>query len=280
MPPTMSGNNFNNPDFSGRSVVDASSRPTPRTRKQPVRTYGKRSAQSREIDAPPPAKKRKLEDATPAILSSPRPPEVSDPEPPSRGSILSYFKPLRSSSSIAPALPSDASVSEPSPPPPPSSPTLPLGIKKRRRLTTRPEIPGCDISAASSRQHDAAQGGMINRVFDEHNDALLSCRTETGEPYGVLEEVTHNALDQMASSCGGTFRQYLGEKKKKNPIRRRSTKDMVQTTLSLGINPGPGYTVCRDCGMLYNPMNEKDRVDHRRQHVAHVKERSKIQLVG
>lgn len=278
MPATMpSGSNVNNPDSLGLSEIDVSSRTTSQTRKQRARTYGKRSAQSREPDAPPLAKKRKTEDATATIVSPPRLLELPQPEPPIRGSILSYFKPIRSSSSLPPP---DPPVSEPSLTPPPSSPTLPLGTRKRRRLTTRPDIPDCEVSAARRHQRDAARGGKMNKgVLDEDNDAPQSCRAESSEHHGVLEEVALNVLNQTASSFGATVKQYSREKKKK-PIRGRSTKDMVQTTLSLGINPGPGYTVCRDCGMLYNPLNEKDRVDHRRQHAAYVRGKSKAKLVG
>jgi len=51
-------------------------------------------------------------------------------------------------------------------------------------------------------------------------------------------------------------------------------------TLSLAINPGPGFTVCKDCDVLYNPLNEKDRKEHKKQHAAHVRAKLKEQAKG
>jgi hypothetical protein len=63
-------------------------------------------------------------------------------------------------------------------------------------------------------------------------------------------------------------------------LGKRQTKERVQMTLSLAINPGPGFTVCKDCGILYNPLNEKDRKEHKKQHAAHVRAKLKEQAKG
>lgn len=47
---------------------------------------------------------------------------------------------------------------------------------------------------------------------------------------------------------------------------------MVQQTLSLSMSE-TGFTECRECSMLYNPLHEKDRRYHARQHAAIMKAR-------
>lgn len=48
---------------------------------------------------------------------------------------------------------------------------------------------------------------------------------------------------------------------------------MIQQTLSLSMSE-KGFTECADCSMLYNPLHEKDRRFHARQHAAIMKARS------
>lgn len=60
-----------------------------------------------------------------------------------------------------------------------------------------------------------------------------------------------------------------------NPRKRQRTRAepaMVQQTLSLSISE-TGFTECRECSMLYNPLHEKDRRFHARQHAAILKAR-------
>ena len=64
---------------------------------------------------------------------------------------------------------------------------------------------------------------------------------------------------------------------KKGTLRRHQTKAKVQTTLSLAIDPRPGFTICKDCGILYNPLNDKDRKEHKKQHAAHARAKLKAQ---
>ncbi|KAK0749970.1 hypothetical protein B0T18DRAFT_428010 [Schizothecium vesticola] len=67
-------------------------------------------------------------------------------------------------------------------------------------------------------------------------------------------------------------------RERKRPLRTYGKR--VQMTLSLAINPGPGFTVCKDCGILYNPLNEKDRKEHKKQHAAHVRAKLREQAKG
>jgi hypothetical protein len=50
----------------------------------------------------------------------------------------------------------------------------------------------------------------------------------------------------------------------RRPSRRQAPKATVQTTLAL--TDDPAFTICKDCDMLYNPLNEKDKKDHTRRH--------------
>jgi hypothetical protein len=68
---------------------------------------------------------------------------------------------------------------------------------------------------------------------------------------------------------GGITSSTPVDSKQGNPgARWPSTKAKVQTTLSLSVGNEPGFRICKDCNMLYNPLNEKDRKDHAREHAA------------
>lgn len=63
---------------------------------------------------------------------------------------------------------------------------------------------------------------------------------------------------------------------RKDAPKRKATKATVQTTLALSLKDDPAYTICEDCEMLYNPLNEKDRKDHTRRHAAAVRKKAKM----
>lgn len=93
-------------------------------------------------------------------------------------------------------------------------------------------------------------------------------RHETG-PVQALSEVAANRINQDTTPPITTTN---GKKKKAG---KHAAKEKVQTTLSLAMNPGPGFTICKECGVLYNHLNEKDRKEHKKQHAAHVRSKAK-----
>lgn len=186
------------------------------TAKRPTRTYGRQSHIPSNQEEAPSTTTIRLE-ASEETTGSPVLPTAR----PTRGTILSFFKPVEScgptvhasSSWLAGTSPDDMDDALSSSPPPRRKP------RKRRRLTTRPAL----------------------------------------EPVGRgVEREREREQDR------GTVRA-----SRPSPSRR----DMVQTTLSLAINPKPGFIVCKECGLLYNRLNEEDRKDHVRVHAGNRRSR-------
>ena len=236
----------------------------PRERKRPVRTYGKRSASSRDVELP--SKKQKLETADltgsdPASSSPrlPRLPELSQSEPLKRGSILTYFKPLPSSSSV-PVVSSSDTV-EPTLTPPSSPIPLPKA-RERRRLATQLAIDG-GTSGVNGNETNQKENCRDEGHDDTQDPSLNACCDGTAP----LGEANVNILG------GEVLIRNAARKPRKQPA-----KEKVQTTLSLAINPGPGFTICKECGVLYNPLNEKDRKEHKKQHAAYLRSKAKARV--
>ena len=256
----------------------------PNARKRPLRTYGKRSAQSREPESAPPSKKQRLEDvrAENEGTTEPRRQPLQAPRPqppPKRGSIMSYFKPVPPRSS-SPATPSSAPAKTIITPPP-SSPIPFSKARKRRRLTTRPTIvvEGCSALGSGlvtpTTEDDAGHehAGYESPSPDRNRDDAPLPPTDTDGQPGVLADTPPHTLNSLGAPS--TAVQKPGNQSQRKKAGKRSVKDLVQTTLSLSTNPGPGFTICNECGVLYNPLNEKDRKDHKRQHAAHVRRKAR-----
>lgn len=64
----------------------------------------------------------------------------------------------------------------------------------------------------------------------------------------------------------------------KHAAKRRPRKATVQTTLNLSLADEPGFTICKECEMLYNPLNEKDRKDHTRRHAAAMRRKGEVSV--
>ncbi|KAK5661785.1 hypothetical protein OQA88_9886 [Cercophora sp. LCS_1] len=247
-------------DSSTASPVDNDALPfsTPPKRKRPIRTYGRRSAQSKEPEPPSPKRQKpeetKRSDPVP-MASSPQPPKS---EPPKRGSILSYFKRIPPSAS-APVTPTETTA--PTLTPPPSSPVPSSRERKRRRLTTRPVV-----VEEIGYETPCEDTGKVNDESD--------CKSDGGSRHTALTETESNTLNKIQHPDRHSKENTgLGEKTKRKA--KRCTAEMVQTTLNLAINPGPGFTVCKECGILYNPRNEKDRKEHKKRHAAHVRKKAR-----
>ena len=88
-----------------------------------------------------------------------------------------------------------------------------------------------------------------------------------------MNEISLNTFNQKPSGADKQEPSHEVRKKKKRPEKR--PKEMVQTVLSLSVNKEPGFLICKECGILYNPLNGEDRKEHRRRHSAWVKGKGK-----
>ncbi|KAK3376777.1 hypothetical protein B0T24DRAFT_229199 [Lasiosphaeria ovina] len=257
--------------------------------KRRLRTYSRRLASGRALHQPITSGQKQdvtVPDPGDALLEPSA--QIPEPEPETRkrGSILSYFRPVvpPRSNDITTATIPDGIESASTPP----SPPYPLPIReprKRRRLTTRPRLGaedrgkmdvGCGTAVDCSNEERSRQTGM-NGYNDDDTLPITNKNTpqETQDSGGqgsrVLDELTATVAGQVAMS-GMMTKRPLGITDRS---RKRCAKDMVQTTLSLSVNPDPGFTVCKDCGILYNPLNEKDRKEHKTRHAAHARSRGR-----
>ncbi|KAK4447754.1 hypothetical protein QBC34DRAFT_408803 [Podospora aff. communis PSN243] len=255
-----------------------SSSHAPRERKKPLRTYGKRPAPVKEPEAPSPKRQRIASAKEEEAARKEPPPQLphlpSKGPPPKRDSILSYFKRIPSSSSI-PAIPSSDPI-EPTLTPPPSSPAPSFRARKRRRLTTRHNIVERGASAVKfdhdvEEHKDREEEDAQKREPDGGPDVGLSPSSAAypeRKPLSQAESSKLNALESVTA----TTKIVPGAKKR---IGNRPPKDMVQTTLNISLKADSGFTICKECGVLYNPLNEKDRKEHKKQHAAHVRSKAK-----
>ncbi|KAK0649354.1 hypothetical protein B0T16DRAFT_409908 [Cercophora newfieldiana] len=259
---------------------DALSSAAPQERKRPLRTYGKRSAPVREPEAPLPKRQRVAavkeekptrEEPLPQLPQLPK-----QGPPPKRDSILSYFKRLPSSSSI-PAVPS-SDPAEPALTPPPSSPVLHSRARPRTRLTTRTTIiEEDDLDSRDGEGVEKEEHWGSDLEDGQHDRPSLT--SHTNHERNPLSETAPSKLNKLESvTIPG--KDVSGSVKKKKKIGKRPAKEMVQTTLNLSLNPDSGFKICKECGILYNPLNEKDRKEHKKQHAAYVRNKAKAVVVA
>lgn len=258
--------------------------PQPASRKRPLRTYGRRTQLQPDRDLEPPRKKRVVEGSSNATSqsqpdppSSPQLPKLPiQPIPPvsvKRGSILAFFKPISApTSSSAPhsEISSDATRSRDDvvPSSPPSSPpVLPRPAKRRRRLTTRITTIGGPSEGKGQKERESEEPEVAEEAEDVvagSHGAEESDTIELGQS-SVLHELRSSLLNAGAPTSGETGE---GGFQVKHGAKRRTRKATVQTTLNLSMADEPVFTICKECEILYNPLNEKDRRDHAKQHAA------------
>jgi hypothetical protein len=239
-----------------------------KTTKRPVQTYGKRAVsaatgkenqpplkrqRSDDLESPRASTKRtrrEISDAPllPMSVNKAAPNDLSRPvstTEPAR-SILSYFQRLQSTSRPALAGSSPSAMDDPTPSsaPPPSPPTSRRHARPRRRLNSRPQ-------------------GKYEEEFLENREVegLSQSRLATEGPQ--VESKTAPGGDSARRRVESIVR---GKSKGK---RKRKSHQLTQTTLSLAIDEKPAFTVCDVCHILYNPLNEKDRLEHSRRHAAY-----------
>ncbi|KAK3937159.1 hypothetical protein QBC46DRAFT_393410 [Diplogelasinospora grovesii] len=68
-----------------------------------------------------------------------------------------------------------------------------------------------------------------------------------------------------------------GKRMQQPKKKKRQKKEMMQMTLNVSRTTDPGFTLCKDCGILYNHLNQKDRQEHSRRHAAWVRRNNKTQ---
>ncbi|KAF5233729.1 hypothetical protein FAUST_7980 [Fusarium austroamericanum] len=229
-----------------------SENPTPSTsrpRAKPLRTYGKRSTRD---DSPRETslKKRRISTATtPAETSASKdtdkeaqslptiaPEETesaveSTSKPAKKGSILSFFKPVPSSSTAASSPKSD----EPQPESPPSSPPARIEIRKKPRLlrfrgTSLPLLKGEDT---------------------EDDDQTGEAKEESTTPdsrESSLNRESNNGNDVKVGKKG------------------KAKSSAVQMTLNLSSQAA--FSECKVCNTVWNPLCPDDVKFHIKQHAA------------
>ncbi|AEO67949.1 uncharacterized protein THITE_2089449 [Thermothielavioides terrestris NRRL 8126] len=262
------------------SLTPAATTPS-KERKRPLRTYSRRPVQAREQAreySPNEPTKSETDTRDAALADSSRLPALSSQDknrgqPPSRGSILAYFKPLPPSSDKAPSGAASSDPAELPPSSPASSSTSPsTRPRKRRRLTTRPLLsePGQYSTGAA-----ADETGVPPECCPMTKDASIVVvpSKECGTLRSALSEVAVNRRDHPGAGPGGALANGSAGSKKR--AGKRAAKDMTQTTLSLSVQKEPGFTMCGVCDILYNPLNEKDRREHNRRHAARCRIRQK-----
>ncbi|KAI0018210.1 hypothetical protein F4780DRAFT_781643 [Xylariomycetidae sp. FL0641] len=176
------------------------------------------------------------------------------PQPPRKGTITAYFRPAPAASSSTP-LREPSSEAHDRDITPPSSPP-PLNIKKRkaRRLRTRVSSKGVDNTENGVDTED--QEGR-----EEHGESTQKTATPSAHT-DVLVEKDSDAMNQVE----GTHRKRR-RAGKRGGLSEGPKPPTVQTTLSLSATD-TGFTECKDCGMLYNPLHAKDVKDHARRHAS------------
>ncbi|KAI1412069.1 hypothetical protein F5Y13DRAFT_190748 [Hypoxylon sp. FL1857] len=237
--------------------------------RRPLRTYSKRTSSTETADPLP--KKRRIEatstitapeDGPAEISHQPNVPHPSPTLPPSqpakKGTITGYFKvlPPSSNSILDSSEPPSGSV-EPSSTPPSSPPISDRQPKKRRRLTTRvvsrsvsedPQIEDVDRDRENEESNtvddrSAVSEGCTNVLLDASSDILN-------------RPIARHKTRSDAGKCG-----------------RGPKSATVQTTLSLSAAE-KGFTECKACNMLYNPLHKQDAKCHARRHAAMLKARA------
>ncbi|KAJ4269495.1 hypothetical protein NW762_001155 [Fusarium torreyae] len=239
-----------------------------RSRAKPLRTYGKRSLPREDS---PTIKKRRISTET-ATSGTPQS-KNTEAEPPSlpkiiteeskdaaepaatdkptinpikKGSILSFFKPISSSSTAASSPKSDEPQPEATPPSSPPQPPRIETRKKPRLLRFR----GNSLPLLDSENTE-----------DDNNDE----ETEVGEENSPKS--TRPALRESSSNRESSTSDTKLAKKAK---QKSST---VQTTLNLSSQAA--FSECKVCNTVWNPLYPDDVKFHTKQHAAVLRAKKK-----
>lgn len=147
---------------------------------------------------------------------------------------------------------------------PPSSPPIPdIQRKKRRRLQVTTHV----LSRATSEEGSGTED-IVEKDRDEESEesgAILKALTPTKQQPNILSDANADTLNQVPSRR---------KKRSDGGKRGRASKSAaVQTTLSLSAEE-KGFTECKECNMLYNPLHKQDAKCHAKRHAAMLKAKS------
>ncbi|KAI2466193.1 hypothetical protein F4781DRAFT_364709 [Annulohypoxylon bovei var. microspora] len=249
------------------------------SRIRPLRTYSKRTSSTDVAD--PASKKRRVEEINTTlepkveVTESARQSSATCPSPTlpptqfaKKGTIMSYFKIVQPAPSSL--FNSSGPVSgpvEPASTPPSSPPMSDFHQKNRRRLTTR------IISQATS--DDPSQKNVVegeDEEKDQKSDETDEASEASVSPMDVQSDTSLNTLNRS----GSTRENRLEARKRGRNKKENSKPSVVQTTLSLSISE-KGFTECKECDMLYNPLHKQDAKYHAKRHAAMLKAKSTSQ---
>ncbi|AEO60022.1 hypothetical protein MYCTH_2308818 [Thermothelomyces thermophilus ATCC 42464] len=259
-------------------------------RKRPLRTYSRRTIQTRAQEQEATQSDRdpttmmansipaEVPDQHPVLQSQSEAERPAEAKRPNRGSILAYFRPVLPSTDKALSKVAAFGTIEP-PLTPRISPEL-RGANPRRRLTTRPqfgevgEVSRDDVGRPINVGNvNAVEGAETDGERDESADNPdCSLGSPHDPPTEALGELPTNTLGRHDWTVGVSTD---GRVKPKKRAYKQPVKDMMQTTLSLSVQKEPGFILCGVCDILYNPFNEKDRKEHNRRHAASSRKRRK-----
>ncbi|KAI9147601.1 hypothetical protein HJFPF1_12630 [Paramyrothecium foliicola] len=243
--------------------------------RKPLRTYGRRSASTPEARGEPLAKRRRTSEAEPEAKADTAPVVTQSATTTmqhhdeskatadggvsviKKGSILSYFKPIASSSrSATPNVESE--ILSPSTNTPPSSPPLTYTRRtKRRRLRIRPvHLPSRDASDAYT-DDDAQETTEGEEGSAEEDRGKTAMRRPMLEREDELDD--RQAVPSVKDPGRGA--------------RKRKALSMVQMTLNLSAQAP--FSECKVCDTVWNPVIPEDAKYHSRRHAAVLRARKR-----
>ncbi|KAK1492494.1 hypothetical protein CTAM01_09911 [Colletotrichum tamarilloi] len=238
---------------------------TTANKRRTLKTYSKRTRAADEEVGSLLFKKRKpeIEPATRTPDLPRLPPAQSAPPPSSipKSSILSYFKPCRSSSATEASDP--LSDSEKLVNTPPSSPPVFRKIKEPRRLRLRHSTPLSHSSDPLEGEKDEIEESRIVVGRKPRHARRTRAR---GAP--ELQDADENKLNELPD-----LGKIENQARPKKPPSRSKPVPTVQTTINLSSKPT--FMECKTCRIVYNPLHPADVKYHAQRHAAFLRGRSK-----
>ncbi|KAK1723340.1 hypothetical protein CaCOL14_012278 [Colletotrichum acutatum] len=234
-------------------------------KRRTLRTYSKRTRAADDEFGSLLFKKRKSE-TEPATRTPdlPRLPPAQSAPPSSsipKSSILSYFKPCRSSSATEASDP--LSDSEKLVNTPPSSPPVFRNIKEPRRLRLRHSTPLSRTSDPLEDDKDENEESCIVVGRKSHHTRRTRAR---GAP--ELQDADENRLNELPD-----LEKVESQPRLKKPPSRSKPVPTVQTTINLSSKPT--FMECKTCRIVYNPLHPADVKYHSQRHAAFLRGRAK-----
>ncbi|KXJ90277.1 hypothetical protein Micbo1qcDRAFT_74596 [Microdochium bolleyi] len=230
--------------------------------------------------------KQQTQQQTLSLEKRPSLPAAQAPSLPSasttrKATITSYFR-------VVPHLKSDSSscsedVTSSTPPAvvvatssPSSPPTIGRQLeesrakRKPRRLTTKTKPRTYAANASDDEEEDGRDddGNQMSTRRGKKGAVLPAAQVDASVMAATSLSSLNSASADMANMMNAAAKSSTA-----HPQRRKQRPEaMIQQTLSLSMSE-KGFTECAECSMLYNPLHEKDRRLHARQHAVVMKAR-------